>query len=49
MIGETLYIGSDEGTLFALDTANGRNRWTYDAGAHDQGQPQLRARQDLLR
>jgi len=29
VIGQTLYIGSDKGICFALDTATGKTRWTY--------------------
>ncbi|MEK6277633.1 MAG: PQQ-binding-like beta-propeller repeat protein [Actinomycetota bacterium] len=31
VIGETLYIGSDRGTLYALHTKDGSNRWTFEA------------------
>jgi putative pyrroloquinoline-quinone binding quinoprotein len=30
--GGTVYAGSDDGTVYALDAATGRLRWTYTAG-----------------
>lgn len=31
--GDTVYVADQAGTLFALDTATGRQRWTFDTGA----------------
>jgi putative pyrroloquinoline-quinone binding quinoprotein len=30
--GGTVYVGSDDGTIYALDAATGRLRWTYTTG-----------------
>jgi outer membrane protein assembly factor BamB len=35
VVGTTLYIGSWDGTFYALDTATGQPRWTYQIQAED--------------
>ena len=42
--GGVVYVGNGNGTLFALDLATGRRRWSYDTTAAD---PALRDRNDL--
>ena len=42
--GRVLYVGNGAGTLFALDAATGRRRWSFDATSRD---PVLRDRNDL--
>ncbi|MCW2968116.1 MAG: hypothetical protein JWM71_1888 [Solirubrobacteraceae bacterium] len=42
--GEIVYVGNGAGTLFALDAATGRRRWSYDTTATA---PSLRDRNDL--
>jgi len=31
VVGDTVYVGNDDGHLYALDAATGRERWRYDA------------------
>ena len=33
LVGDTLYIGNNSGTLYAVDVRTGRARWTYQAAA----------------
>lgn len=42
--GKILYVGSSNGKLYALDTATGRRRWSFDTTPAD---PALRDRNDL--
>jgi outer membrane protein assembly factor BamB len=42
--GEVVYVGAGNGTLFALDAATGKRRWSYDTTSRD---PVLRDRNDL--
>jgi outer membrane protein assembly factor BamB len=42
--GRVLYVGSSNGKLYAIDTATGRRRWSYDTTPDD---PVLRDRNDL--
>ncbi len=42
--GDVLYVGAGNGTLFALDAASGKRRWSYDTTSAD---PILRDRNDL--
>src|SRR4051795_6456913 len=42
--GDVLYVGAGNGTVFALDAATGRRRWSYDTTSRD---PILRDRNDL--
>lgn len=35
-VGETVYVGTGDDRLLALDAATGRRRWTYDAGGREQ-------------
>lgn len=42
--GEVVYVGNGAGTVFALDAATGRRRWSYDTTSTD---PTLRDRNDL--
>ena len=42
--GDVVYVGAGNGTLFALDAATGKRRWSYDTSARD---PILRDRNDL--
>ncbi len=37
--GGTVYIGSDDGTVTALDAATGRLRWTYTTGSRVDSSP----------
>lgn len=32
IVGDTAYVGADDGRLYALDLARGTPRWSYDAG-----------------
>jgi outer membrane protein assembly factor BamB len=42
--GRIVYVGAGNGTLYALDAATGRRRWSYDATSRD---ARLRDRNDL--
>ena len=42
--GDVLYVGAGNGTLFAIDAATGKRRWSYDTTSAD---PILRDRNDL--
>ena len=42
--GRILYVGSSNGSLYALDAETGRRRWSYDTTPRD---PVLRDRNDL--
>ncbi len=33
LVGGTLYVGSTDGVFYAVDLANGKIRWRYDAGS----------------
>ena len=33
VIGSTLYVGSTDGTVYALDTATGDEQWRVDTGS----------------
>lgn len=33
ILGSTVYVGSGDGRLYAIDRANGTPRWTFDAGS----------------
>jgi len=39
--GSTVYVGSDEGNLYALDLASGRLKWRFAAGAEIKGSPAI--------
>jgi outer membrane protein assembly factor BamB/tetratricopeptide (TPR) repeat protein len=39
VVGEVVYVGSTEGTLYALDAANGQGMWTFSTGAEIRAAP----------
>ena len=39
MAGGTVYAGSDDGTVYALDAATGGLRWAYTAGSYVEAIP----------
>jgi outer membrane protein assembly factor BamB len=40
-LGPTVYIGSYDGNMYALDARSGNVRWTHDAGGAIDGSPQI--------
>ncbi len=49
VVGDTVYVGSENGTVYALRADDGLPRWTYKAERRRQGRPGLRQRQAVLR
>jgi len=39
VVGDVVYVGSDDGHLLALDRTTGKTRWRYDAGSPVQSSP----------
>jgi outer membrane protein assembly factor BamB/tetratricopeptide (TPR) repeat protein len=39
VVGEVVYVGSTEGTLYALDAATGQGMWTFSTGAEIRAAP----------
>ena len=39
MVGGIIYVGSDDGTLYAVDAETGTEQWTFETGDSVQSSP----------